>query len=128
MLAFARAAQAAGVQRLAVVSALGANEHSRNFYSRVKGEAEAALSGLGFEVLVIARPSLLTGDRTALGQPERRGELIGQAISQRLGGLIPAAWRPIEGAVVARALVRALDEGRRGTRIVKSAELQQLGR
>lgn len=128
VLAFARAAQAAGVQRLAVVSALGANEQSRNFYSRVKGEAEAALISLGFESLVIARPSLLTGDRVALGQPERRGELIGQAVSQRLGRLIPAAWRPIEGAVVARALVRALAEGRPGTHIVKSAELHQLGR
>jgi uncharacterized protein YbjT (DUF2867 family) len=128
VLAFARAAKAAGVQRLAVVSALGADAHARNFYSRVKGEAEIALSSLGFDVLVIARPSLLTGDRTALGQPQRRGEQIGQAISQRLGLLIPAAWRPIEGAVVARALVRALAEARPGTHIVKSAELQTLGR
>lgn len=128
VLAFARAAQAAGVQRLAVVSALGADARSRNFYSRVKGEAEAALQGLGFESLVIARPSLLSGDRQALGQPERRGELIGQAIGQRLGRLIPAAWRPIEGAVVARALVRMLADARPGARIVSSAELQVLGR
>lgn len=128
VLAFARAARAAGVRRFAVVSALGADARSRNFYSRVKGEAEAALAAVGFESLVIARPSLLLGDRAALGQPERRGELVGQAITRRIGGLIPAAWRPIDGAVVARALVRAVAEGRPGTRIVGSAELQQLGR
>lgn len=128
VLAFAKAARAAGVRRFAVVSALGADARSRNFYSRVKGDAEAALAELGFDSLVIARPSLLLGDRAALGQPERRGELIGQAITRHIGGLIPAAWRPIEGAVVARALVRALAEGRPGTRLVASAELQQLGR
>jgi uncharacterized protein YbjT (DUF2867 family) len=128
VLLFAQAAKTAGVQHFAVVSALGADARSRNFYSRVKGEAEAALAGLGFESLLIARPSLLTGDRAALGQPERRGELIGQAISLRLGRLIPAAWRPIPGTVVARALVRGLAEGRPGTRVIGSAELQQLGR
>lgn len=128
VLAFARAAHAAGVRRFGMVSALGADARSRNFYSRVKGEAEAALANVGFESLVIARPSLLLGDRAALGQPERRGELIGQAITRRIGGLIPAAWRPIEGTVVARALLRAVAEGRPGVRIVGSAELQQLGR
>jgi uncharacterized protein YbjT (DUF2867 family) len=127
VVAFARAAKAAGVQRFGVISALGADARSRNFYGRVKGEAEAALADIGFGSLVIARPSLLLGDRAALGQPERRGELIGQAITRRIGGLIPAAWRPIEGAVVVRALVRALAEDRPGVRIVSSGELQALG-
>ena len=75
VIAFAQAAQRAGVQRFAVVSALGANAKSGNFYSRVKGEMEAALMALGFKTLVIARPSLLAGDRAALGQPLRRGLL-----------------------------------------------------
>lgn len=128
VLAFARAAKAAGVRRFGVVSALGADARSRNFYSRVKGDAEAALADLGFESLVIARPSLLLGDRAALGQPERRGELIGQALTRRVGFLIPAAWRPIEAAVVARAMVRAVDQGLPHTRVVGSGELQALGR
>ncbi len=128
VLAFAHAAQAAGVKRFAVISALGANVRSGNFYSRVKGETEAALAGVGFESLVIARPSLLLGDRTALGQPERRGELIGQAITRRIGGLIPAAWRPIEAKVVARALVRGLASAGPGTTLLDSGALQRLGR
>lgn len=128
VLAFARAARAAGVRRFGLVSALGAEARSRNFYSRVKGEAEAAVVALGFESLVIARPSLLLGDRAALGQPERRGERLGQALTRHIGGLIPAAWRPIEAEVVARALQRAVAEGRPGTRILPSGELQALGR
>ena len=71
VLAFAKAAQAAGVQRLAVVSALGADASARGLYNRTKGEMEQALRGMGFARLVIARPSLLTGQRQALGQAPR---------------------------------------------------------
>lgn len=127
VLAFARAAQAAGVPRLAVVSALGADPRSSVFYNRVKGEAEAALRTLGFEQLVIARPSLLVGDRAALGQPVRTGERLGLALSRPFMPLIPQRVRPIEAATVARALLLALDQGGQGVRVIESAELQQLG-
>jgi uncharacterized protein YbjT (DUF2867 family) len=128
VLAFAKAAQAAGVQRFAVVSALGADAGSSVFYNRVKGEMEAALQALRFHSLCIARPSLLAGDRSALGQPLRLGERLGLAFSAPLGPLIPAAWRPIQAEVVARALLRALAEGRPGVQVLESAQLQQEGR
>ncbi|MCP5272764.1 MAG: hypothetical protein H6932_16320 [Burkholderiaceae bacterium] len=128
VLAFARAAQAAGVTRFALVSALGADARSKNFYSRVKGETEAALASVGFASLVIARPSLLLGDRSALGQPERHGERIGQALSRAIGGLIPSAWRPIAADVVARALLRSLASPAAGVTVLDSAALQRLGR
>jgi uncharacterized protein YbjT (DUF2867 family) len=127
VLAFARAAQRAGVQRFAVVSALGASPRSAGFYNRVKGEMEQAVTGLGFASLVIARPSLLVGDRAALGQPARTGERLALAVTTPLATLIPGRWRPIAAATVARALRRALAEGRPGVRIVESAELQELG-
>ena len=127
VLAFARAAQRAGVQRFAVVSALGASPRAAAFYNRVKGEMEAALSGLGFASLVIVRPSLLAGDRAALGQPARTGERLALALTAPLAPLIPKAWRPIDAATVARAMQRALAEARPGMRVVESAELQELG-
>lgn len=127
VLNFAQAARAAGVRHFGLVSALGADAGSRNFYLRVKGEAEAALAAIGFDTLVIARPSLLAGDRTLLGQPERRGELIGMKVSAWLGPLLPLGWRPVQGRSVARALRRALAERRPGVRLVASAELQRLG-
>lgn len=127
VLAFARAAKAAGARRFALVSALGANPRATHFYSRVKGEAEAALEAMGFDSLVIARPSLLAGDRASLGQPARRGEAITLALTRPWLPLIPMAWRPIEAAVVARAMQRALAEGRPGTRRLSSGEMQRLG-
>ena len=127
VLAFAKAARAAGVRRFAVVSALGADARSGTFYNRVKGEMEAAVTALGFESLVIARPSLLAGNRAATGQPPRAGEQLALAVTAPLARLIPKAWRPIDAARVARAMQRALAEARPGVRVLDSAALQDLG-
>jgi uncharacterized protein YbjT (DUF2867 family) len=124
---FARAAQAAGVRGLAVVSALGADARSPVFYNRIKGEMETALGALGFERLVIARPSLLIGDRAALGQPQRLGERLAIAATRPIAGLMPARWRPIQAAAVAQAMVHALRLAGTGVRVLESAELHALG-
>src|SRR4029453_19642239 len=81
----ARAARAAGATRLAVVSALGADAKSRIFYNRVKGEMQAAIAQLGYESVVIVQPSLLLGDRAALGQPARSGEVWAARLIGPLG-------------------------------------------
>jgi len=128
VLGFARAALAAGVRRFAVVSALGAGPRSASFYNRVKGEMEAAMATLGFDSVVIARPSLLAGEREALGQPSRAGEQWALRLSAPFAGLIPKSVRPIQARTVARAMVAALHEARPGVRFVESAELQDLGR
>lgn len=107
-LAVARAARAAGASRLGLVSAMGANAQSSVFYSRVKGELESALAGLGYEAVVVARPSMLAGDRAALGQPERGGEQLALKVSRWLRPLVPANYRSIQAADVARALLRAV--------------------
>jgi uncharacterized protein YbjT (DUF2867 family) len=127
VLAFATAASLAGVKRFAVVSSLGANRRSPNLYSRVKGEMEVALVGMGFDSLVVARPSLLTGNRAALGQPTRHAEQWAMALSAPFARLVPQAYRPIAAAVVARGMQRALADRQPGLRIVDSAELQRLG-
>ena len=127
VLAFAQAAQAAGVERFAVVSALGADAGSRQLYNRTKGEMEQALREMAFERLVIARPSLLTGAREALGQPPRRAEALALALTRPLAPLIPAAWRPIAARTVARALLRALAQDGPAVQVLQSSELQSLG-
>jgi uncharacterized protein YbjT (DUF2867 family) len=126
-LGFARAAHAAGATRFGLVSALGADSKSRVFYNRVKGDAEHAIAALGFESMVIARPSLLLGDRAALGQPTRPGERIAAALSAPLGWLLPRSVRPIEATTVARALVRSVQRGEPGLFALSSGVLQILG-
>ncbi len=127
VLAFAHAARAAGAQRLGVVSALGADARSAVFYNRVKGEAEAALIAMGWPRLVIARPSLLLGDRGPLGQPARPGERIAQALTPAIGWLLPRRLRPIRAERVARALHRALAGDVPPLQVLESEALQALG-
>ncbi|MDP3759526.1 MAG: NAD(P)H-binding protein [Ramlibacter sp.] len=124
VLAVAKAAKAAGATRLGVVSAMGADPRSKIFYNRVKGEMEAALSALGFEGLVIARPSFLVGDRESLGQPVRGGEKLALNVSKWLAPLIPDNLKAIEAAAVARALLKAVPAAR-GRRIMLSSELRR---
>jgi uncharacterized protein YbjT (DUF2867 family) len=124
VLALARAARAAGVRRLGVVSAMGADAKSNVFYNRVKGEMELAVSALGFDTVVIARPSLLDGEREALGQPTRRGEQFALKVMRLLKPLIPRNYRAISDAQVAKALVEAVLAGRPGVQILLSGQMQ----
>lgn len=126
-LAVARAALAAGARRAGLVSAMGADPRSRIFYSRVKGELEEALAALGFEALVIARPSILAGDREALGQPARTGEKVGLSLSRLLGPLIPANYRAINASDVARALLARVPLAH-GREVLLSGAMQAGGR
>ena len=124
VLAVARSARAAGARRLGIVSAMGANAKSTVFYNRVKGEMENAVSRLGYERVVLARPSLLTGDRESLAQAKRPGEKLAAVTMRLLKPLTPANYRPIAAADVATALVRAVLAGASGHTVLLSGEMQ----
>lgn len=122
-LSVARAAFAAGARRAGLVSAMGADAKSSIFYNRVKGETEDALAQLSFEGLVVARPSLLLGDREALGQPKRLAERVGMFVGRLLGPLVPANYRPVAAVNVARALLARVPAAR-GRVVLLSGEMQ----
>ena len=124
VLALAAAARSSGATRVGIVSAMGASEKSPIFYNRVKGEMEHAVSRLGFESVVFARPSMLVGDRESLGQPGRSGERLA-LIFMKVGTLIPANYRAIEAVRVARALVHAIKTADKGTRVLLSGDMQK---
>ena len=110
---FARLALNCGAERLVVVSALGANPASKNFYLRVKGEMEKALEGLRFRALDILQPSLLLGARREL----RPLELGAQVAMQLANPLLLGGWsrfRAIAAATVAAAMSGAARSRRRG--------------
>ncbi len=126
VLAVAKVAQAAGCQKLAVVSALESNAKSPVFYSRVKGEMEDGLRAMNFAQLVLARPSIIDGDRAALGQPQRRAEDITLRVMKRLGRLIPPAFAPISGDTIAHAMRWQLGQGAAGVQVLTSGQMQKL--
>ena len=124
----AHAAQAAGVTRMAVVSAMGAGPNSPVFYNRVKADTEAALRRVGFQRLVIARPSLLVGAREALSQTPRPSEALMIKFFTPISSLLPASIRPIDAQVVARAMYVALHQSGDAVQMIDSGELQSLGK
>lgn len=62
---FARAAHRAGATRFTVLSAVGASRFSPSHYARTKASMERAVAKIGFEKVVILRPSLFVGAREA---------------------------------------------------------------
>ena len=120
----ARAARAAGATRLAVVSALGADAKAKVFYNRVKGEMQAAVCALGYTSVVIAQPSLLLGDREALGQARRSGEVWATRFLSPFMRLVPRGVRPILATSVACAMVAAMNEPAAGVQVLSSAQMQ----
>ena len=125
VVAIARAAKTAGATRLAVVSAMGASAQSGVFYNQVKGEMEAQVAKLGFETVVIARPSLLAGDRGALKQPDRVAEKLSLLAFKLFKPLIPANYRSINASSVAQAMVSTLQTAGVGKHVLLSGEMQK---
>jgi len=120
----ARGALSVGAKRLAVVSAVGADPRSRVFYYRVKGEMEVAVAQLGYETVVIAQPSLLLGDRGALGQPARRAEDLATRFLGPVSWIVPRSVRPISARSVAGAMFAEVLAATPGVRRLKSGAMQ----
>ena len=122
----AQAAVAAGVTRVGLVSAAGANARSVVFYNRVKGELEDALKALPLQALVLAQPSLLLGSREGLGQPTRVAERLALPVARWVAPLVPGTYRPVAAQQVARALVQALPRAK-GVKVLASGEMARSG-
>jgi len=121
---FAKKCKTAGIERLAVVSSIGANAKSSNFYLQTKGMMEEELKRLDFKRLVIARPSLLLGDRNE----KRLGEDIGKIFNKLFGFLMVGKirkYRGIDAEKVAKAMILLIAKGERIT-ITESDELERI--
>ncbi len=112
----ARAGLRAGATQFLLVSAIGADRNSRVFYSRVKGETEAAIRTLPYRGIQIFRPSLLLGERAEFRLGERIAMLGAPVLSALLFGRL-RRYRPIHAATVARAMVAIAREAPRGPNV-----------
>lgn len=103
ILSTARAAVAAGIPNMVMISSSGADPYSKSFYMKVKGETERDVSKVGLKRLDILQPGLLIGDRPG---DQRPLEAIAQFASPLLNPLMPRKWssyRSIDATIVAEA-------------------------
>ncbi len=115
----ARVALENGAAQFLLVSSLGADAGSSMFYSRVKGEIEAAVSALPFDGVQIFRPSLLLGERAERRTGERVAEAALNLFSFVLRGSLKK-YRPVQARAVAAALVRVAKQHPAGVNIFES--------
>lgn len=123
----ARQALQFGAKQFILVSSVGADPNSTNFYLRTKGELEQSMASLPFQALHILRPSLLLGKR-AESRPAESLAMIAAKIVQYLCAGPLRRYRPIAATTVGRAMVAAAKTGKQGVSMYEYAEIVSIAR
>lgn len=116
----ATATHGLGAKQYLLVSAMGADAHSKIYYNRVKGEVENVIREVGFDTLHIFRPSLLLGPRAE----KRIGEDIAKVLYKIFSFAVPPKYKAISSERIAEAMVAFAARDMQGTFIHESRDLQ----
>lgn len=122
VISIADEAKEAGIKNLIVVSSVGADATSNNFYLRTKGEMEEEVKNAGIEHTVFIRPSLLLGKR----QEKRLAEDIGKTLFRPLTFLMVGPlkqYRPVHARKVARKMVDAALNPGKGVVVIENKDI-----
>lgn len=117
-------AQRLDAKTCSVVSAIGADAASSNFYTQTKGEAEELLQSLDLHSLRLFRPSLLHGDRDEF----RLKETAGYVLLTIMTPLLLGPWkkyRAIHVKQVAKAMFESAQQDFPAIHIFESDKIQQ---
>jgi uncharacterized protein YbjT (DUF2867 family) len=107
---FAKKAREAGATKISLVSSVGANPYSKNFYLKTKGEVEEEIKKIDFQCINIFRPSLLLGSR----EENRFLEKIGQNLSSFINFFLIGSlrkYRSIKSSNIAYCLANYKQSG-----------------
>ena len=108
-LAVARKALNSGAKKLTLISSVGADSKSKNFYLRIKGELEDAILDLGFESVNIFRPSFLIGKG---GRRRATSEKIFMKVAKIIDIFCIGSarkYRSIDAQIIAKKMSSTLD-------------------
>ena len=125
-IAFSKIAKTNKIKQFLIVSSLGANKGSNNFYLKTKGEIQDFLKDCDFKSVAVLQPSLLLGNRTEF----RLGEKVGAFFMKMLPFLFIGSlkkYKPIEGKTVAKALLKIAQKNNKGFKIYESNVIQEIG-
>ncbi len=116
-----------GVGQYILVSVVGADRNAGNFYLRLKGEVEDAISSMGYRSVYILRPSMLLGRRNEF----RLGETIGKAVMRSASVLFFGQMRkyyPVKAKQVAVAMIAAAKDKVPGVHLLFYDEIISMNR
>jgi uncharacterized protein YbjT (DUF2867 family) len=112
-----------GATHFALVSSVGSNSKSGNFYLSTKGKLEDEILRLNFPHFVIARPSFILGERTET----RTGEKIGIVIMKFLNPIILGSfkkYRAIDASAIAQSLIKNTINAVKAHQILESPNIK----
>ena len=121
----ARIAEKNKISKLLVVSSVGADAKSNNFYLRTKGEMEQEVLKHAIPSIFFFRPSMLLGKRNE----QRLGEQFGQKAMKLTGFLMIGKlkkYKAVSAYLVAKAMQKVAKEGFAGN-FIESDKLWDLG-
>ena len=122
---FAKEGLKNGLKQFHLISALGADAKSSNFYTKMKGETEDELKQLSIPSIYIYQPSFLTGNRTENRPLEKVVLLIMKLIDPLLvGGL--KKYQSINAITVAKAMINESIKNKKGIFVHKSDQIKEL--
>ena len=114
------------VAKLIMISSMGADEKSSNFYLCTKGKAENQIKSLEIPHTYFVRPSLLLGDRNE----KRVGESIAKVVMIAFSFLFIGPlkkYKAIKDSIVAKAMIKIMFSNNK-SRAFENKELFQLAR
>lgn len=114
------------VRQYLIISSLGADANSGNFYLKTKGEIQDFLKDCNFESVAVLQPSLLLGNRTEFRVGEKVGAFFMKTLSFLFLGNLKK-YKPIEGKTVAKALLKIAQTNNKGFKIYESDAIQEIG-
>ena len=111
VLELAKKAYKNNIQNILVISAVGANKSSPNFYLKTKGVMEEEIRKIGFNIIIFARPGHLLGPRdiSRVDVFVRLIEFFGNIFSFMYVGPL-RKYKNISAKTVANVLLRSLEQ------------------
>ncbi len=123
--AIAKIAKAKNIPKFLLVSSLGADAHSSNFYLRTKGDLEQKIANLAFKSFISARPSFILGERNEKRIGEKIGVFLIKTIEPILFGSLKK-YAGIEASDIAKALIKMANETHIGNHYIQSDKLKTI--
>jgi len=124
--AIARLAESLQIPHLVIISSIGANAQTSNFYLKTKGEMEQQVQAVYHGNLKIIRPSFLIGNRAEFRPGEKVAIAIAKALRIIMIGPL-AKYKGIESWDVARAMIQSINLPKERI-FVESDELQRMAK
>ena len=112
-------------KKFLIVSSIGANPISNNFYLRLKGKVEKDIKLFPFNSISIFRPSMLLGKRDESRPGEKAGQIFMQAVSFLFFGRFKK-YHPASAADVAKAMIAQSKKEEPGIHILEYPEMKEL--